>query len=157
MSTTTPEHTHLHPHAPVAGTEPGHDHGHTHEHMHGHDHEHGPEGGAASGTSAERKPSGIGYGAPVLDIGGDIGAMVLYTAPELEDVEIEVSLTTDDQHRTHTQVHRRTVNGSTFWAGVYAELPEGDYQVFWDDSSVRRSFTITGGAVTELDWRQPAS
>jgi hypothetical protein len=157
VSTTTHDHTQAQPHA----HERSHEHGHTHEHghSHGHGHQHGQAGeGAAPVTSAERQPSGLGYGAPVLDIGGDIGALVLYTSADLEGVEIEVSLTTDvDSPRTHTQVHRRTVGGSTFWAGVYAELPEGDYQVFWDDPSVRRSFAITGGAVTELDWRQPAS
>jgi hypothetical protein len=112
-------------------------------HAHGHDHDH----------SAETVPSNIGLGAPVLDIGGDIGALVLYTTEDLEGLEIEVSLTTDPDHRTHTQIHKRTVNGRTFWAGVYAQLTEGDYQVWWDDASCERSFTITGGAVTELDWR----
>ena len=58
----------------------------------------------------------------MLDIGGDIGALVLYTTEELEGLEIEVSLTTDLDHRTHTQIHKRTVNGRTFWAGVYAQL-----------------------------------
>ena len=68
-------------------------------------------------------------------------------------MEVEVSLVADPGHRTHTQIHRRTVKGRVFWAGVYAELPEGDYQVWWDDSTRRRSFTITGGSVSELDWR----
>ena len=118
-----------------------HPHGH-HEH-HEHSHEHAPE----------TQPSNLGLGAPVLDIGGDIGALVLYTTEDLESLEIDVSPTTDPDHRTHTQIHKRTVNGRTFWAGVYAQLKEGDYQVWWDDPACQRSFTITGGAVTELDWR----
>ena len=95
----------------------------------------------------------LGRGAPVLDIGGDIGALVLHTTADLEGQEIEVSLRRDPDHRTHTEILRRMVGGSLFWAGVYAQLPEGDYQVWWDDPVVQRSFTITGGAVSELDWR----
>jgi len=122
-----------------------HDHapGHPHDHEAHHEHAH----------ATETQPSNLGLGAPVLDIGGDIGALVLYTTEDLEGLEIEVSPTSDLDHRTHTQIHKRTVNGRTFWAGVYAELQEGDYQVWWDDPTHDRQFTITGGAVAELDWR----
>jgi hypothetical protein len=123
-------------------------HEHTDEHSHEH-HRHTPD----HEHPTEQQPRNLGLGAPVLDIGGDIGALVLYTREELESLEIEVSPTTDPEHRTHTQIHKRTVNGRTFWAGVYAQLQEGDYQVWWDDTSRERSFRITGGAVTELDWR----
>lgn len=95
----------------------------------------------------------LGHGAPVLDIGGDIGALLLYANEELEGQEPEVSLLTDLGHRTHTEILRRTVGGRTFWAGVYSQLVEGDYQVWWDDESQPRLFTIAGGSVTELDWR----
>lgn len=125
---------------------------HTHDHVHGAeahshddaDHQHG---------TGEEKRGQLGLGAPMLDIGGDIGALLLYTSEDLEGQEIEVSLTSEPDHRTHTEVHRRTVGGSTFWAGVYAELPEGDYRVWYDDPAGDTSFTITGGAVSELDWR----
>jgi hypothetical protein len=40
----------------------------------------------------------------VLDIGGDIGALVLYTPEEFRGKEIEVSPTGDDGRRTHTAV-----------------------------------------------------
>jgi hypothetical protein len=111
-------------------------------------HQHGP-----GGHVHHHQHGQLGHGAPVLDIGGDIGALVLYTTEELEGQEIEVSLTSDPAHRTHTEVLRRTVAGRTFWAGVYAELPAGDYQIWYDDPSRPRSFTVTGGEVCELDWR----
>jgi hypothetical protein len=126
-----------------------HDHGHPHEHHEHHEHTHEHEHEHVT----ESQPRNLGLGAPVLDIGGDIGALVLYTTEDLEGLEIEVSPTADLDHRTHTQIHKRTVNGRTFWAGVYAQLKEGAYQVWWDDASRDRTFTITGGAVTELDWR----
>ena len=117
----------------------------THEHTHdGHQHSH----------AGHRHQHGqLGHGAPVLDIGGDIGALVLYTSAELEGLEIEVSPLTDLDHRTHTEVLRRTVGGSTFWAGVYAELPEGEYQIWYDDPTRQQRFRINGGEVAELDWR----
>jgi len=117
----------LHVHG-AAASEVGHGGG-------GHHHQHGQ----------------LGHGAPVLDIGGDIGALVLHTGQELEGLEIEVSLLGDPDRRTHTEILRRTVGGHQFWAGVYAALPAGDYRVWWDDAVRQRSFTITGGAVAELD------
>jgi hypothetical protein len=105
-------------------------------------------------TGAHEHPHGpLGTGAPVLDIGGDVGALVLYTDAGLEGREIEVSPKADPGRRTHTEILRRTIGGATFWAGVYAALPEGSYQVWYDDPSRTRSFTITGGRVSELDWR----
>lgn len=125
---------------------------HADEHVHGaNDHEHG-ESGHEHGLHHHNHGQ-LGHGAPVLDIGGDIGALVLYADEELEGIEIEVSLTTDPDHRTHTEILRRTVGGKVFWAGVYAQLLEGDYHVWWDDPNRTCSFTITGGSVSELHWR----
>lgn len=140
--------TTTHETAPVAHS---HDHGHGGS-GHG-DHQHsGAQHGAGVEKSERENAKQLGAGAPMLDIGGDIGALVLYTAPELEGLEIEVSLTSDLGTRTHTEVLRRTVNGNTFWAGVYAHLPEGDYRMWYDDPERETSFTITGGSVSELDW-----
>lgn len=122
-------------------------HTHQHPHEHPHEHAHAPEHRTAQ--DKER----LGHGAPVLDIGGDIGALVLYTDADLEGFEIDVSSDQDPGRRTHTEILKRTVGGRTFWAGVYAELGAGDYTVHWDDPSRPRVFSITGGSVTELDWR----
>jgi hypothetical protein len=93
-----------------------------------------------------------GQGPPVLDIGGDIGALVLYTPPDLAGQEIEVSPLGDPGHRTHTEVLQRTANGRTFCAAVYAALPEGRYRIWFDDTSRTREFAIAGGEVTQLRW-----
>lgn len=114
-----------------------HAHGVPHSHEGGHVHQHGQ----------------LGHGAPVLDIGGDIGALLLYTTEALEGLEIEVSPVAEPDRRTHTEVLRRTVGGQTFWAAVYAELPAGDYRVWHEDPSAERLFTVRGGEVSELDWR----
>ena len=89
----------------------------------------------------------------VLDIGGDIGALVLYTGPELHGREIELSPLGADAGRVHSAVLERSINGRTVFAAVYPELPAGDYHV-WSEPPSR--VTITAGGVTEYDYgREP--
>jgi hypothetical protein len=91
----------------------------------------------------------------VLDIGEDIGALILYTPSGLHGQEIEISPVGDDRSRVHTAILERSVNGRTVYAGVYAELRAGDYRL-WGDSSVAdrpQRVTIAAGAVAEVDWR----
>ena len=85
----------------------------------------------------------------VLDIGGDVGALILYTPPELHQHEIDVSPTDNDRARVHSAVLERSVAGQTMYAAVYPELREGEYRV-WGDTRTP-TFTITAGAVTELN------
>jgi hypothetical protein len=125
----------------------GHDdHGHAHEHGHGHERDHGHE-------EDRERPRRWDEDA-VLDIGGDIGALILHTGPEFLDREIEVSPLGDEAARTHTAVHERTVGGRPAYAGIYAALPAGEYRAWTDDPSLPNRFTIVGGEVAELDWRR---
>lgn len=117
-----------------------------HEHKHEHTH--------ADGTTHTHHNHGqLGVGAPVLNIGGDIGALILYTDEALQGIEIPVSRADDPSYTPHTEVLRRTVGGTTFWAGVYSELRAGEYRLVSDEPAGEVAFTITGGQVTELDWR----
>ena len=88
----------------------------------------------------------------VLDIGQDIGALIVYTSPELRGREIEVSLKGNAAQRTHTEVLERTVTGQTVWAAVFPALAAGDYSL-WRDVLTDDDVTIVGGAVVEVDWR----
>jgi hypothetical protein len=90
----------------------------------------------------------------VLDIGEGVGALVLYTDPDLVGQEIEVSFSSQDRPRTHTAVHERRVMGRTVCAGVYPELPAGDYRIWTDEPRPVTEFTIVSGRVTEVDWRR---
>jgi hypothetical protein len=89
----------------------------------------------------------------VLDIGEDVGALVLYTRPQLHGREIEVSPLGDCQNaaRVHSAVLERSFNGRTMFVAVYPELRAGDYQVCGEGAPM---VTISAGAVTELDWSQ---
>jgi hypothetical protein len=88
----------------------------------------------------------------VLDIGQDIGALIVYTSPELRGREVEVSPTGNAARRTHTEVLERTVTGRPVWAAVFPALPAGDYSL-WRDVLTDDEVTIVGGTVAEVDWR----
>ncbi len=84
----------------------------------------------------------------VLDIGEDIGALVIYTGQEMLGKEIEVSPKGNDAQKIHTAVLERKVNGRTLFAALFLELPEGDYITLTTPSS---EITIIGGQVAELN------
>ena len=90
----------------------------------------------------------------VLDIGADVGALVLYTPPERHGQEIEISPIGDDAARVHTAVLERIVDGRTIYAAVYPELPAGAYRLHDDDPTLPTGVTIAAGCVAELDWRR---
>ena len=99
---------------------------------------------------AESGPKRISTGHAVLDIGQEIGALVIYTGEEFRGQEIEVSPKGQDAQRTHTAVLERRVNGNTVFAALFLALKEGDYNIW---SIPGQSITIVGGSVAEVDWR----
>lgn len=87
----------------------------------------------------------------VLDIGEDIGALVIYTREELRSKEIQVSLKGDPAAKLlHTAVWERRFNGRTLFAGVYPALLAGTY-IIWTHPT--HEITIAGGSVAEVDLR----
>jgi hypothetical protein len=88
----------------------------------------------------------------VLDIGGDVGALILYTTPEFAGTEIEVSPAGDESRRTHTDVHERRFAGRTLFTAIYPALAAGEYTIWNLDGQPSGRVTITGGQVTELHW-----
>ena len=86
----------------------------------------------------------------VLDIGDEVGALVLYTRPDLHGHEIELSPHGPNAEavRVHSAVLERSVNGRTVFAATYPELRDGTYTVWVEGTP---TVTITRGAVAELD------
>ena len=85
----------------------------------------------------------------ILDIGQDIGALIIYTGEELLGREIEVSMKGNDRNRIHTVIHERRVNKRRVFAGLFLALPAGDYIIWTHPGS---EVTIIGGQVVELNW-----
>jgi hypothetical protein len=104
-----------------------------------------------------------GQGAVLLDIGGDVGALVV-TAPRSmvgEEVEIlpagTVGTAADHGHRPHVAVVDRPLGGGGHAPSlVYPELVRGTYDLVpkgTDD--VVLTIQIRGGEVTTAEWPQP--
>ncbi len=89
----------------------------------------------------------------VLDIGGDVGALILFTDASYAEREIEVSLEGDEAHPTHTAIHQRLAGGHDVYAGIYPELRAGRYRIWTDRPGLIDHVTIVGGEVAEVDWR----
>jgi hypothetical protein len=88
--------------------------------------------------------------AVILDIGGDIGALVLYTSAEDDEAEIDISPGTDPAApRSHNQVHPRQAPSGTVYSAVYPALAAGDYTLWRDEHTPEATITIRGGQVTE--------
>jgi hypothetical protein len=88
----------------------------------------------------------------VLDIGGDIGALIVHTDAAMHGAEVEISLTGQDDRRSHKDVLEREISGRPAYTAVFDKLPEGTYTLWVDDVARAHEVVITGGAVAELDW-----
>ena len=88
--------------------------------------------------------------AVVLDIGGDVGALVLYTGAGDDEAEIDISPGTDPAApRSHNQVHPRRAPAGVVYSAVYPALAAGEYTLWRDEHTPEATIIIRGGQVTE--------
>jgi hypothetical protein len=113
----------------------GHPHPHPHDEEHPHPHRH----------EARHVPAR----AAVLDIGGDVGAVLVNTGAALDGEEIEL-YRLDGTYLMHTEVHGRDVSGVRRYAGLFPTVPEGTYLLDVCDGSPRQRVTVTGGQVAVM-------
>ncbi len=92
-------------------------------------------------------------GSLVLDIGGDIGALIAYLPESFAGTEVYISVADGSEPFTHTGVHPRGTGGTLRQTAVYPELTTGDYQLWHpaDASPLGEPVHVDGGAVAELD------
>ncbi len=91
-------------------------------------------------------------GTVVLDIGGDVGALVVHTPPDLAGLEIELARRDEEQPFVHTAVRERHLPGGTVHAAVFAVVPSGRYRLVGVGPRPSIPVTVDGGHVTELHW-----
>ena len=119
--------------------------------------------------------SHAGQGPVVLDIGGDIGALVITMPAALAGYEVEArpvagpayhsgghshSHGHDHAHGhdhgsplTHVGVLARSCDGTVRHTAVFGELRDGSYELYVrPDGPVRLTTTVRGGAVTSESW-----
>ena len=88
----------------------------------------------------------------VLDIGGEIGALIVHTDGGMHGVEVEISATGNDDERSHKDVLEREINGRPAYTAVFDKIREGTYTLWVDGVARSRGVTITGAEIAELDW-----
>jgi hypothetical protein len=101
----------------------------------------------------EHAAGASGPGTVIMELGADIGALILYTPADLDGAEIEVSRHGDRlDRRTHSQVRQRHVANVTKYAAVYSTLAAGEYTIWRDEDRPAGTVTIAGGQITTCRW-----
>lgn len=121
----------------------GHGHGHGHDH---HPHTHAPL----------ESITHVHGGAPVLDIGGDVGALNVVLDDESAGTELFLR-TADSDVSVHTGVWTRHVGRTHVTTALFCELLEGTYWVLDADGRDVRRVEVSGGELAELDLRSMAA
>lgn len=93
-------------------------------------------------------------GAAVLDIGENVGALLIYCHPHLRGQQIDVSPRERLWERTHTDVLERRVNEKPVFAALFLALTAGTYVIWDQDARPVDEVIVNGGQVSELNWQQ---
>lgn len=88
----------------------------------------------------------------VVDIGEDIGALIIYCQQRMRGRQIEVSLRGREWQRTHTDVLERQTSQRPVFAALFLALAAGDYVIWGNSPEPIGEVTICGGQVAEINW-----
>lgn len=102
-------------------------------------------------TASSGRPGPRSSGTVVLDIGGDVGALVVYTPASWHGTEIEVEEQSVTCPRTHTGVRERSSGRRSVTAAVFPELAAGRYELFDPAGRSVAVAAVAGGEVAEID------
>jgi hypothetical protein len=91
-----------------------------------------------------------------LEIGGNLGALIVHTGADMHGVEVEISPDQDDGNRSHKQVLERSMSGRPAFTAVFDRLSAGTYALWTDGRARARGVAIDGGSITQLDWTATA-
>ena len=103
---------------------------------------------------AEINPGPSGPGSVVLDIGDDVGALIIITPATMAGEEIHVSPVRDPAGRTHAVVRERRLGPASSYAAVYPALPAGEYTIWRDGGRPAGTVSIDGGVATSYRWAE---
>ncbi|MFC1413991.1 hypothetical protein ACEZCY_32925 [Streptacidiphilus sp. N1-12] len=116
-------------------------------------HTHPHESHAQEAHTHAPLPAPSREGSVVLEIGGDLGALILHTGPEQDGLEIEVSPLDDPSAaRTHAAVRPRHLAGRTVYCAVISPLRAGRYTVWRDAETADATVQVPAGGVAEHRW-----
>jgi hypothetical protein len=108
----------------------------------------------SEGAPAGHAAGATGAGSVVLELGGDIGVLVLYAPARLHGTELEISPESGGPHgrRTHSLVRERVTASGISYAAVYPDVPAGRYTIWGDDGAPAGTVVISGGQVASFHW-----
>ena len=89
----------------------------------------------------------------VLEIGDELGALIVHTEPHMHGVEIEISPTGRDHDRSHKEVLERSGGGQSDFTAVFDAMDAGTYTLWARGEAREREVAVNAGAIAELDWR----
>jgi hypothetical protein len=107
----------------------------------------------AAGSVSEQQHGPSRTGSVVLDIGGNIGALIIHTLEDLAGQELDIEGLGDGTVSTHSLVRERQLPQGATYAAVYPGLPAGAYLVQGAPGRPAEKIQIHGGRITEIDWR----
>jgi hypothetical protein len=107
--------------------------------------------------SHEHAGGATGAGTVILELGGDIGVLILVTPASLLGHEIEISPAdgsghpgASTSHRTHSLVRERITGNGRSYAAVYPGIPAGQYVIWRDADTPAGIVTVEGGEVARF-------
>jgi len=119
-------------------------------------------------AAVEEHNQHAGQGAVLVDIGGDVGALVVAMPPEMTGVEVEIRPADGSgptgrahdhrdghghAHHPHMAVVVRQTEDGPLPCLVYPSVAQGAYDlVMIGDESARRRVEVEGGVVTTTAW-----
>jgi hypothetical protein len=101
----------------------------------------------------EHAPAPCGPGAVVLDIGGDVGAAIVYAPPSLAGAELEIRRLGERWAGHYVAVRARHLSAGVMHAALFDRLEHGRYQVrvrSGQAGEALRTFEVVGGRITEV-------
>ena len=93
----------------------------------------------------------------MLDIGGDIGALVARMDAARAGTELYLRPEHDPATTVHTGVWRRVEVGVALTVAVFPELRAGTYRVLDDNGVTEHAVEVRGGEVAMIDLRTRTS
>ena len=88
----------------------------------------------------------------VLEIGPDLGALIVHTDATMHGVEIEISPSADDARRSHKQVLERSVGGRPAFTAVFDQLAPGTYTLWTDGVARVRGVKVQSERIAKIHW-----
>ena len=88
----------------------------------------------------------------VLELGEEVGALIVHTDAAMHGVEVEISPAGADDRRSHKEILERRAGDRPAYTAVFDRLAAGRYTLWVDGAPRTRDVEIQGGRIAELHW-----